>query len=76
MKRILATLLLMAAVACQSRTDFGECVGAFDDREPNLKYKVSTRNLVLSVIFFETIFVPAVVIVNETACPVGDIKSE
>lgn len=29
MKRILAGLLLMASVACITRTDFGECVGAF-----------------------------------------------
>lgn len=67
-------IVLAAAVlltGCQKRTPYGECVGAFDDRQPHLEYKLSTRNTVLGIIFIETVFVPVIVVANETVCPVA-----
>lgn len=69
MKKLIAILLLLALVGCTSSTEYGQCVGAFDNRDPNLTYKLSVWNAVLAVFFVETIFVPVVVIANETVCP-------
>lgn len=72
MKKLwMAALLAAMAVGCTSSTQFGECVGAFDVKRPELVYKASTRNVVLSILFFGTVFTPALVVLNETYCPVG-----
>lgn len=72
MKRILIVLAaaLMLA-ACTSRTEHGDCVGIGEDKDPKLTYKLDTTNLVLGIVFVETIVVPVIVAVNETFCPVG-----
>ncbi len=46
-------------------------VGTMDDKDPNLTYKVSVHNAVLSAIFVEMIFPPIVMLASETYCPVG-----
>lgn len=62
--------LLALGTGCQSRTDVGECVGINDaDRNPALHYRVSTRNVVLGIVFVETVFAPIVVLVSELYCP-------
>ena len=72
MKKILALVLVVALMSgCTSETQFGHCIGAFDDKEPNLKYKVEPINVVMGIVFVETIFVPAVVLLSETHCPYG-----
>jgi hypothetical protein len=72
MKKLFAALLLATTLAgCDSKTEFGPCIGAFDDPNPKLEYKVSGWNIAMGVIFFETIVAPIVVIVDETRCPVG-----
>lgn len=72
MKRALAAvLLLLALVGCTSRTEYGECVGAFDERDPHLIYKVSGWNIAMAVLFWELVAPPIVVIVDETLCPEG-----
>jgi hypothetical protein len=72
MRRIILAALVAAAVAgCTSRTDFGECIGLADDKNPALVYKLSTWNLVMGAIFFKTIVVPVVVAVDQTYCPVA-----
>jgi len=58
-------------VSCTSGTKYGTCIGAFEDEDPKLIYAASVKNIVLAVIFSETIIVPAVVIISKTACPVG-----
>ena len=68
MRALIVAVALLAA-GCQSSTPHGECIGAFDDPDPALVYKTSTRNVVLGVIFVETLIVPAVVIATETKCP-------
>lgn len=68
---IFAALLLSG---CTTETDLGPRIGAFDERDPTLIYKVSVLNVALAVIFVETIIVPVVVVVDETVCPVAKKK--
>lgn len=77
MKKTIATMLLaltmVFASGCRSSTSYGECVGIQeeDQMKPNLQYKLSVRNTVLGVIFFETIFAPAIWLFADFKCPVG-----
>lgn len=72
MKRLLAALLLIATTAsCVSRTEYGECIGVFDEGDSKLRYKPSGWNIAMGIIFIETIFVPIIVIFDQTKCPVG-----
>lgn len=70
-KILLIALTAMFLSGCTEKTEFGMCVGAFEDREPGLVYKLDVWNTVLAVIFVETIIVPVVVIANQTVCPVA-----
>lgn len=73
-KNILLAAMLalgLAQSACTSSTAYGECLGVNEDQDTGLRYKVSAENVVLAAIFSETIFVPIIVVVNETYCPVG-----
>lgn len=65
---ILAAVLIFSA-ACESETPAGECIGAFDDQDPTLNYRASGRNIVLAVIFSETIIIPILVVASEVKCP-------
>lgn len=65
---LLCTLLL---TACESRTDYGHCVGLGEKQNPKLHYKVSARNVTVGVIFIELIAPPIIVATDETFCPVG-----
>jgi hypothetical protein len=72
MKKILFIALAALAVSgCTSRTEYGNCVGLGDDKDPALHYKVSVWNAFLGIVFVETIIVPIFVVVDETFCPVG-----
>ena len=73
MKFLVACLMALGLVGCTSETPFGRCVGAFDDKDPALVYRVSTKNVVLAVFFSELIVPPVIVVLNETHCPV-DVK--
>lgn len=69
-----AIAIIVAAVlvgGCSSRTDFGECIGAFDEKNPALVYKVSAWNVAIGVIFFGLVAPPVYVLVDQTFCPVG-----
>jgi hypothetical protein len=68
---LIVFLCLAVFGGCQSETPHGPCIGVFDDENPKLQYKLSVRNTVLGVIFFQTVFVPVIVLANETRCPVG-----
>lgn len=74
MKSLLAVCLLVVLCGCESSTNYGMCVGAFEnnDRDPKLVYKISTINVAVAVVGFELIVPPVVVIANETFCPVGE----
>ncbi len=70
-KWLALALVLLLLGGCTSETAFGPCIGGFDDRDPHLIYKVSGWNLAMAIVFIETIFVPIVVAVDETLCPIG-----
>jgi len=71
MKLIAATLAAAMLTGCASKTEFGDCVGLGDKQKPDLTYKVSVRNLVVGIIFFELIAPPIYVAVDQLYCPVG-----
>lgn len=56
---------------CTSSTQYGPCIGAFDDKNPHLEYKASAWNIGMAIIFVELILPPTFVVVDETQCPVG-----
>lgn len=73
-RRIWSLLLLLSLlVGCTSRTEFGDCIGAFSDGDPGLRYEVSAWNIVLGIIFVETVIVPVFVVLDETMCPVARV---
>lgn len=72
MKKIITISMLIALLSgCTTKTEYGECIGVLDDKKPELIYKLDTTNAVLGIVFVETIFVPVIVLANETQCPVG-----
>jgi hypothetical protein len=70
MKKIIVAALLAVLVACEDRTTYGPCIGAFSDPDPQLVYETNGWNIAMGVIFFEMVVLPIVVIANETKCPV------
>jgi hypothetical protein len=73
MKYLLIVLILLA-VGCTEKTAYGPCVGLNDKQDPSKIYKVDSNNLILGIVFFETVFVPVIVAVDELYCPIGDRK--
>ena len=72
MNKVLLVILTIALLSgCTSRTEFGDCVGLADDKKPELIYKVSAWNIVVSILFAGLIAPPVYVLVDETFCPVG-----
>jgi hypothetical protein len=73
MNKLLAVLSIgLVLTGCTSETKYGPCVGlGSDDKDSKLKYEVDTKNVVLAFVFSETIFVPVIVVVKETYCPVS-----
>lgn len=61
---------MVAMTGCTSHTEYGKCIGAFDEKAPGLKYNTSGWNIAMAIVFFETIVVPAVVISSDIQCPV------
>lgn len=57
--------------ACTSKTELGDCIGAFDEKDPQKIYKVSAWNIFVGIIGIELIAPPIFVIVDQTHCPVG-----
>ena len=71
MRMIIIMILVAMLVGCSSSTEYGQCVGVVDDRDPNLVYKLSAQNLAVAIIFFELIAPPVIVLADELYCPVG-----
>lgn len=69
---LLALISALSLTACTEKTPYGPCIGAFDDKDAKKVYHVNTTNVVVGIIFSETIIVPAVVVLDETLCPVSD----
>lgn len=71
MKVACVILLALLLAGCESSTEFGKCIGATDDKDPKLVYKLSLKNLIVGIVFFELIAPPIYVLVEQTFCPVG-----
>ena len=72
MKKVIALVAIAAALSgCTSKNEFGNCIGAFDDKKAGVEYRLSVWNTVLAVVFSETIIVPVLVVANETRCPIS-----
>jgi hypothetical protein len=70
MKTALIILALLAS-GCTSKTEFGNCIGIADDRDPKLNYKMDIWNAGLGILFVEFIIPPIIVVADEFYCPVG-----
>lgn len=71
-KLLILSTILIALSSCTSKTEFGPCIGAFEDKNPAKVYHVSTWNVILAIVFSEMLLPPIFVILDETNCPVGD----
>ena len=70
-KILLIALAAMFLAGCTENTQYGDCIGIADEKDPTLIYKVDTWNAVLGIVFIETVIVPIIVLTTETFCPVG-----
>jgi hypothetical protein len=77
MRRVILAvmLVLVTLTGCTSETEYGDCLGVQETKDPTLVYKIPTVNIVVGLLFIETIFVPAVVLLSETHCPIGKVPS-
>lgn len=73
---LLLAVMMLVMTGCRGETDYGECVGLIEDKSPNLEYEVSTRNLIVAIIFSETALVPLIYAVGYIWCPVGRVVIE
>ncbi len=72
MKNLFAAILLLTlTVGCVSETEYGDCIGVMEEKNSELVYKPSVRNIVLGIIFMELIIPPVVVVIDEFQCPVA-----
>lgn len=82
MKKIIVVIGLMLMMffmtGCESYRTLPDgtsepCIGAFDDKDPALVYKLSAQNTAVGLFFAELIVPPVIVIANETLCPIKRI---
>ncbi len=70
MKKALAGMLVALFVSgCTTENSKGECVGILDHKAPGTKYEFSVWNVVLGLVFSETIIVPIYVVGKALECP-------
>lgn len=68
---IAAALAALCLGACTTETKYGPCIGAFDEKDKDLRYHADGWNVVLGIIFMETIVVPVYIVCENIQCPVG-----
>lgn len=71
MKKLVIACLVVLLTACTTSTEYGKCVGFMGKKNPKLYYELSTMNVILAAIFFETIIVPVMVFLEDLECPRG-----
>lgn len=77
MRKLIASLALIGILfgtsACTRHTPYGQCVGLInkDDERSNLRYEVSTWNIVMAAIFSETLLWPGLTAAFWVWCPQG-----
>jgi hypothetical protein len=67
-KIILITATLLTG--CRSEVNKIPCVGLNGKKQAGVEYEYSTLNIVLGIIFVETVIVPVVVVLDRLECPV------
>lgn len=67
--KFLISLLALLLAGCTSRMPLGECVGINGQKDPKLHYEYNATNIVVGLIFVESIVVPIVVVLDELECP-------
>ena len=76
MKLLSVLMLLVLLTSCGSPLQVDgktyECLGVHERSEKlsNLEYEIVTGNIVLDIVFSETIVVPAILLLTEFECPV------
>jgi hypothetical protein len=70
MKTILFALILFLS-SCIDKTEHGDCVGIWDEKNSGLVYKPSINNIVAGILFFEFVLPPVEVAIDKFYCPVG-----
>lgn len=74
------TILMMGALlfiaGCTSNTEYGECIGVAQEHNPDLKYEYDLTNIVIAIIFSETIIVPVIIIATDLKCPTGKASKQ
>jgi hypothetical protein len=73
-KKLIAPLMLAAALfttGCETSNQYGACKGlaSYDEKDPSLHYSYSTRNIILSVLFSETLLWPGITAAFWLKCP-------
>ena len=71
MRLQIVTVLLLLLSGCTTSTPHGKCVGINGTKNPVMRYEYDTTNVVVAVIFAETIVVPIIVLMDELQCPIG-----
>jgi hypothetical protein len=72
MKSYLLLLAMLLVSGCTSSTPHGKCIGLNGDKDPSKIYEYSARNIIVGLVFIETIFVPVIVTLNELQCPIDN----
>ena len=76
-KLFTVTAILLLTVSCSGSNRYGECVGIDDaDRNPNLEYNLSMRNMIWSGLAIETIIAPVLWATDYAYCPIGPKKQD
>ena len=56
-------------------TEYGDCVGLLDERDPAYVYEAPVGNLIVGFVLVETIVVPGVILLKELWCPIAPVGS-
>jgi hypothetical protein len=66
---VVAALALLGG--CTRNTNYGKCIGVQTEEVKTLNYDFSVKNIVIGLIFSETLIIPAIVILDDVKCPTG-----
>jgi hypothetical protein len=69
-------LSLLLLTSCQTHTQYGECIGLADIRDPKTVYRVSIWNAFLAIIFVETVIAPVYIVGKRIECPAAKRAEE
>ncbi len=72
--RLIAVIALLLAASCEYENSHGECIGAFDDPDTDMRYTTSCRNVFWAVACSTSVVVPVVVVAAAAKCPAGPKK--